>query len=290
MSWKCLLCNSENNDSISRCFCGYEIDFVNCTKCGKKVVKGSSFCQNCGEQLTYIEDRSQSLPTTSLLADDHTTFFSAKNVDKYTEVQPTSISLKANKKITAESICKICDAKFSIGEDIKQCEKCQNYFHNRCWEEKGGCNQAGCKEDTKPCPMCGKEIKKSALKCRHCGQFIDEELLKTTQIRDALKKDLRGWGGGLIIMGIISFLLSGFLDPIWGGILIAIGVATLIIQQRGMFIIIGIGLVLAGIMNISAGGGWKIFGFLQIYWGVQEIRKFNKYAISVQPNKELIPD
>ena len=138
--------------------------------------------------------------------------------------------------------------------------------------------------------MCGKEIKQNALKCKHCGQFVDEELLKTTQIRDALKKDLRGWGTGLIIMGVISFLLSGFLDPIWGGILIAIGVATLIVQQRGMFIIIGIGLILAGIMNISAGGGWKIFGFLQIYWGIQEIRKFNKYAISVQLNKELIPD
>ena len=272
----CSYCCTKMDDLSKFCpVCGKNIEDIKkeseyiCSDCGKDIPKGVSYCWHCGGQIEKDINSATSVGVSSQLK---------------------SKSLKANKKIVDESVCKICNAKFTIGEDINQCEKCQNYLHSRCWKEKGGCNQPGCKEETKPCPMCGKEIKQNALKCKHCGQFVDEELLKTTQIRDALKKDLRGWGTGLIIMGVISFLLSGFLDPIWGGILIAIGVATLIVQQRGMFIIIGIGLILAGIMNISAGGGWKIFGFLQIYWGIQEIRKFNKYAISVQLNKELIPD
>jgi hypothetical protein len=101
------------------------------------------------------------------------------------------------------------------------------------------------------------------------------------EILTQMKKELKGWGIGLIVIGAISIVLSGFLDPIWGGLLILIGVLTLIIQKRGMFIVIGIGLLLAGLLNILSGGlgGWTVFGIVQIYWGVQEIRKFSKYSI-----------
>ncbi|WP_456324103.1 hypothetical protein [Desulfonauticus submarinus] len=110
-----------------------------------------------------------------------------------------------------------------------------------------------------------------------------------------IKKDLRSWGFGLIGIGIISIVLSGFLDPIWGGVLIVLGVLTLVIQQRGMFIVIGIGLLLAGIMNITAGEceGWTVFGFFQLYWGAQEIRKFWKYAsleAHLEPSEETKED
>ena len=101
------------------------------------------------------------------------------------------------------------------------------------------------------------------------------------EILAQMKKELKGWGIGLIVIGAISIVLSGFLDPVWGGLLIVIGVLTLIIQKRGMFIVIGIGLLLAGLLNILSGGlgGWTVFGILQIYWGIQEIRKFSKYSI-----------
>jgi predicted RNA-binding Zn-ribbon protein involved in translation (DUF1610 family) len=35
--------------------------------------------------------------------------------------------------------------------------------------------------DTKPCPMCGETIQKSALKCRHCGEIFDPLLRAQTK-------------------------------------------------------------------------------------------------------------
>ena len=39
-------------------------------------------------------------------------------------------------------------------------------------------------------------------------------------------------------------------------------------------------LVVVGLLNIFGGsfGPWTAYGAAQIYWGVQEIRKFGKYA------------
>jgi len=47
-----------------------------------------------------------------------------------------------------------------------------------------------------------------------------------------------------------------------------------------MYIAIGAGLMIAGIINIFGGGfgGWTIFGIFQIGFAIHEIRKFWKYA------------
>lgn len=93
-----------------------------------------------------------------------------------------------------------------------------------------------------------------------------------------LKNDLRKWGIGLIALGIIHLVLTGFLDPIWGVLIAGVGVLNILIPKRGMFIVNGIAIIIAGIMNASAGGGWKMFGMLQFVWGIQEIRKFREYV------------
>ena len=143
------------------------------------------------------------------------------------------------------------------------------------------------------CPSCSAELKEGSVFCAHCGfnlrtgrtvpAAVSAPASQKEWTAADMKKDLRGWGFGLIVLGVVSFVLAGFLDPVWGGLLIVIGVLALLIQRRGMFIVIGIGLLLAGIMNIIPVAGefqvfWAIFGFLQLYWGVQEIRKFRKYA------------
>lgn len=92
-----------------------------------------------------------------------------------------------------------------------------------------------------------------------------------------MKNELRKWGIGLIVVGIAHLILTGFLDPIWGVLIACVGVLNLLIPRRGMFIVNGIVILLAGAMNMSAGAGWKMFGMLQIVWGVQEIRKFKEY-------------
>lgn len=97
--------------------------------------------------------------------------------------------------------------------------------------------------------------------------------------RAAMQKDLKGWCVALIIIGVVSIVLSGFLDPIWGGVLIAAGIAGFLIRHRGMFIVYGVVLMLAAMMNIITGRpGWVVFGILQAWWSVQEFRKFSKYA------------
>ncbi len=97
--------------------------------------------------------------------------------------------------------------------------------------------------------------------------------------RAAMHKDLKGWCIALIILGAVSIVFSEFLDPIWGGVLIAAGIAGFFIRRRGMFIAYGVVLLLAGVLNILSGHpGWLVFGVLQVWWAVQEFRKFVKYA------------
>ena len=101
--------------------------------------------------------------------------------------------------------------------------------------------------------------------------------------KEVMLRDLRSWGIGLIVMGVLHFALAGFLEPLWGVVLIIIGILSLALRERGMFLVIGGALLLAGIWNIATslaegGGGWTIFGALQLYWGVKEMRKFARYG------------
>ena len=96
---------------------------------------------------------------------------------------------------------------------------------------------------------------------------------------DGMKADLRGWGIGLILIGIAQLFIP-FLDPIWALVVVPLGALSLIVGHRVMFIPIGVALVAIGLLNIFGGGfgGWTIYGGAQIYWGVQEFSKFGKYA------------
>ena len=95
-----------------------------------------------------------------------------------------------------------------------------------------------------------------------------------------MKRELRNWGIGLIVLGVAHFVLAGFLSPIWGVIILVVGVLNLVIPHRSMFIVNGLALLLVGGLNIFSGemGTWTAFGVLQLIWGVQEMRKFGQYA------------
>jgi len=102
---------------------------------------------------------------------------------------------------------------------------------------------------------------------------------------DILKKDLKGWGISLLAIGVLSIIFSSMLDPVWGVVLIVLGIINLLIRHRAMFIINGLALIFIGVLNIlsvlGASSGfnfWMGFGVFQIIWGVQEIKKYKRYA------------
>ena len=91
--------------------------------------------------------------------------------------------------------------------------------------------------------------------------------------RAAMRADIGGWGIPLIIMGIIQIFVP-VLDTVWGALLIAVGILDLIVRQRFLFIVTGLVIIIAGIMNLTA---VPIFAILQFIWGGNEIRKYFKY-------------
>jgi len=98
--------------------------------------------------------------------------------------------------------------------------------------------------------------------------------------RPNANQDIMGWGFGLIIMGVLHFCIPALAEA-WGVVLVAMGILCLAIQHRGVYIMIGIGLMAIGLLNLVAGiefGGkfWAIYGAFQIYWGIKELIKFGK--------------
>lgn len=114
-----------------------------------------------------------------------------------------------------------------------------------------------------------------------------QRLLKWMPLKNSkvLKKDLKGWGISLLAIGVLSIVFSSFLDPIWGVVLIVLGILNLLIRHRAMFIVNGLALIFIGVLNaISVFGAssgfnfWLMFGVFQVIWGVQEIKKYKRYA------------
>ena len=63
-------------------------------------------------------------------------------------------------------------------------------------------------DQTKRCPFCGEEIKANAIKCKHCGEFIDSN--ETTQAEEKVprytrpnKNKVNGWLIGAIVFALL---------------------------------------------------------------------------------------
>jgi hypothetical protein len=92
--------------------------------------------------------------------------------------------------------------------------------------------------------------------------------------------ELRGWGMGLLIMGVVSIFLSSYLNPTWGSVMVGAGISCLLVQRRFMFLVVGGALIVAGIVNMITRGvsGWALFGLVQIVLGFGELRKYWLYT------------
>jgi hypothetical protein len=60
-----------------------EVIMSYCTKCGKEVAEGSSFCRNCGDKLSNIQSDIQSARVSSVITEQEYGSFIGNNADKY---------------------------------------------------------------------------------------------------------------------------------------------------------------------------------------------------------------
>jgi len=108
--------------------------------------------------------------------------------------------------------------------------------------------------------------------------------MKKQEEKIDLDKKVRNIGIALIILGVIHFVLSQFLDFTWGFVLIAVGIIAFFYRSRKMLLTFGILLMVVGVLDISTyaialeevSGFWGIFGIIQIVWGIQEINRFRR--------------
>ncbi len=123
-------------------------------------------------------------------------------------------TLRANPKIAQESSCALCGRKFDVGEEIAQCQSCGKYYHPLCKEQASGCVSPECKaEEMKACPFCAEKIKKSAVKCRYCGQILDQSLKSTIEAGQP-KGEVKDANDALIYSIIGFFCFGVVLGPI----------------------------------------------------------------------------
>ena len=103
-----------------------------------------------------------------------------------------------------------------------------------------------------------------------------------------MKRELKAWTKLSIATGATSLLLSfvfpGMVDPIWGLTLVIVGVGILCSAEPAMFIILGIGMVWAALMNLLGltssplrNGHLPISPLFQIYWASMLFLKYRKY-------------
>lgn len=150
-------------------------------ECGKKYHFADRFagtvspCAYCGKQLNIVSEN-------GLVALDEAEGRSAE----IGSTLPASIAHTI--PITSKLLCSICQCSLEEGDNVVNCSACHAQYHSECWNENDGCGTYGCTlspavsprdeletpasywgRESLPCPSCGKEIRATASRCRHCG-------------------------------------------------------------------------------------------------------------------------
>jgi hypothetical protein len=106
--------------------------------------------------------------------------------------------------------------------------------------------------------------------------------------RLVMKRELRAWTKFTILTGstslLLSFALPGMLDPVWGLTLVIVGAGILCSAEPAMFIILGVGMIWAALMNLLGlnssplrGGSLPIAPMFQVYCAILLFAKYRKY-------------
>ena len=96
---------------------------------------------------------------------------------------------------------------------------------------------------------------------RQVAETSDPEI-----VRSVIARETRGWGTGLLVLGIMQLTGMRDLDPTWGVLLIVVGAASFLFRSAAMLPVYGVLLAWAMISNLSTGNWyWMAFGMLQAF-------------------------
>jgi predicted Zn finger-like uncharacterized protein len=156
-----------------------------CPECKKKYRAKDDYagrvvqCKNCGNQITVPRPQP---PETE---------------EQSPQQEEIPRQMRANQALSGQG-CAICQENIEFGDPVRNCEVCGAVQHQSCWDSAGGCGTDGCDNaplpeldlaeeqpppppaqagsgtmQRKPCPYCGESIALAAIKCRHCGEFLE---------------------------------------------------------------------------------------------------------------------
>ncbi|HID78535.1 MAG TPA: hypothetical protein EYP56_21405 [Planctomycetaceae bacterium] len=159
----------------------------------------------------------------------------------------------------AGRMCAICQTRLAGQEAVVKCPKCDQFYHQECWAEVGGCGTYGCENapspdketavqqplaawgDTKTCPACGETIKAIALRCRYCGtnfDTVDPLTVADLRVKAMKGEEARGLRKTVVTLFVLSVL--GCLAPIVAiaGTVILLPKRRLLAKQGPVFVVL----------------------------------------------------
>ena len=92
-----------------------------------------------------------------------------------------------------------------------------------------------------------------------------------------MRRDIRWWGVGLLVLGVGHFLGSRFLHAPWGIMFILAGLASFYFREAALFLVYAVILAWAGLGDLFGGILWALVGLAQLFLAFRLIQQFFRF-------------
>jgi tetratricopeptide (TPR) repeat protein len=118
-----------------------------------------------------------------------------------------------------------------------------------------------------------------------CAEIRNELSILVPERKDVVKmyKTIRGYTLMSLIVGALSVFSGGTLDPVWGVMMLGVGILTWRIRIPAVLVLYGVLMAWAALINGlaaltgAAPGWWALGAIAQTFWGVSLFSRFRKY-------------